>query len=53
MDNDTGGVAEIGDDIPLFDVPDEALERAGGFAEGRIMTWVYCTQAWYNCGWPQ
>ena len=53
MDNDVGGLAETGEDILTVDVPDDALERAACVAEGRIMTWVYCTQAWYNCGWPQ
>ena len=52
MDKDTSGLAEIDPDILSFDVPDDALERAAG-ADGRIVTWVYCTQIWYNCGWPQ
>jgi hypothetical protein len=42
------------DEIILnVDVPDETLERAAGDAEGRGVTWIYCTHVWYNCGWPQ
>ncbi len=28
------------------------LERAAT-AEQKAHTWIYCTYAWYNCGWPQ
>jgi len=35
----------------LFDVPDDALERAAGVAVGQAVTVGYCTQ-WYTCGWP-
>ena len=43
-----------GDEIILtVDVPDDTLERAAGSAESRAITWIYCTQVWYNCGWPQ
>jgi hypothetical protein len=31
----------------------QAPERAAGVSGGEAMTWVYCTQGWYNCGWPQ
>jgi hypothetical protein len=39
-------------DLLTFDVPDDALERAAT-AEQKAHTWIYCTYAWYNCGWPQ
>ena len=45
--------AETDEDILTFDVPDDALERAAGVADGGAMTLVYCTHVWYNCGWPQ
>lgn len=53
MDKNVSGLAETDDDILNIDAPDDALERAAGVADGRIITWVYCTQVWYNCGWPQ
>jgi len=53
MDNDIIGLAESDEDILTFDVTDDALERAAGVSPGGAMTWVYCTQAWYNCGLPQ
>jgi hypothetical protein len=49
MDSD---LTERDENILTLDVSDDALERAAG-AEGRAMTVVYCTQVWYNCGWPQ
>jgi hypothetical protein len=53
MDSDVSNRAETDEDILTFDVPDDALERAAGVADGRAMTLVYCTHVWYNCGWPQ
>ncbi len=53
MDSDVIGLAGSDEDILTFDVTDDALERAGGVSPGGAMTWVYCTQAWYNCGLPQ
>jgi hypothetical protein len=44
--------AEAGEEILSFNVPDDALERAGS-AEGQAMTWAYCTHPWYHCPWPQ
>jgi len=52
MDRDTNGPTERDDDILACDLPDDALERAASVAEGKITTWFYCTQGWYNCGWP-
>ena len=45
---------EFGEEILNFDVPDEALERAGS-AGRQAFTWVYCTNGyyWYDCSWPQ
>lgn len=51
MDSDV--VAATDEEILAFDVPDDALERAAGVTGDGAMTWVYCTQGWYNCGWPQ
>jgi hypothetical protein len=53
MDSDVIGSAGTDEDVLTFDVPDDALERAGSVSPGGAMTWVYCTQGWYNCGWPQ
>jgi len=40
--------------ILTFDIPDEALERAGS-PEREASTWVYCTNGyyWYDCNLPQ
>lgn len=53
MDSDVIGLAGTDEDVLTFDVADDALERAAGVSPGGAMTWVYCTQGWYNCGWPQ
>jgi hypothetical protein len=52
MDCDTNSPTERDDDILTCELPDDALERAASVAEGKITTWFYCTQGWYNCGWP-
>jgi hypothetical protein len=52
MDREMIGKAEPDAEISTFDVPDDALERAAG-TEQRAMTWIYCTNLWYGCGWPQ
>ncbi len=44
--------AETDDDIPTFEVSDEALERAA-IAEPNALTWMPCTHLPYDCGWPQ
>lgn len=49
MDNDVSSLAES-EDVPGFDVPDDALERAAGVTDDRAITWAYCTN-WYRC-WP-
>jgi len=51
-DSDVSGVTEIDEGIFAFDASDDALERAASVDLGKITTWVYCTQGWYNCGWP-
>jgi hypothetical protein len=53
MDRHIAGRAEIEEDILSFEVPDDALERTAGGGDARALTWMYCTQVWYNCGWPQ
>jgi hypothetical protein len=44
--------AETDEEILTFDIPDDALERAGS-AEQTAFTLIYCTHPWYNCGPPQ
>jgi hypothetical protein len=51
-DRDVIGQAEFDEEIPTFDVSDDALERAAS-AEWQAVTWVYCTHPWYYCPWPQ
>jgi hypothetical protein len=50
MDNEVISKAESDEDILTFDAPDEV--RAGS-AEQQAFTWVYCTNSWYYCEWPQ
>lgn len=51
-DFEASGVTERDEAILAFDAPDDALQRAASVDAAKITTWVYCTQAWYNCGWP-
>jgi hypothetical protein len=53
MDGDVADDVETAEDILNCDVSDDVLERTGGSANGTAITWIYCTHAWYNCGWPQ
>jgi hypothetical protein len=43
---------ELDKQILTFNIPDEALERAAN-SERQAVTWVYCTNAWQSCDWPQ
>jgi hypothetical protein len=52
VDHDVIGRAEFDEEVPTFDVPDDALERAAN-AESQATTWVYCTHPLYYCPWPQ
>jgi hypothetical protein len=52
MNSDVPDSIERDEIILNIDVSDETLERASGTLDGGV-TWVYCTQVWYNCGWPQ
>jgi hypothetical protein len=52
MDGEVKSQAEADEEILTFDVPDDALERAGS-TEQKAATWVYCTHPWYYCEWPQ
>jgi hypothetical protein len=45
-DDDVGS----GDNILTFDLPDDALERAAGRAEGQGWTLNFCTYNYYQCG---
>jgi len=50
LDNDVIDPTNPDSDI-LFDVPDDALERAARGETGQALTIGYCTH-WYTCGWP-
>ncbi len=52
MDNDVNGRTETDADSLSFDIPDDAVERAAGIAEGRAITWGFCTRDWIFCRWP-
>jgi hypothetical protein len=53
MDSEVIDKAESDEEMILaLDVSDSVLERAAG-EEQKAITWIYCTQVWYNCGWPQ
>jgi hypothetical protein len=52
MASEVIGQAEPVEEILTFDIPDDALERAGS-AEEQAATWAYCTHPWYHCPWPQ
>ena len=52
MDGEISLLAEIDENIPALDAPDDVLERAAGVGDGRSITWAYCTN-WYLCGWPR
>ena len=51
MNKEMTSEAEGDEEILTFDVPDDALERAAS-AEQNAFTMVYCTNDWYNCGFP-
>jgi hypothetical protein len=38
------------EDILIFNVPDEALERAAGLTYGPAFTMNFCTYDYYQCG---
>ena len=42
---------EIDADLLVFEITDDALERAAVSSNGRATSIAYCTQ-WYDCGWP-
>jgi hypothetical protein len=52
MDGNAFKQAEADEQILVFDIPDEALERAASTKQQAI-TWIYCTHAWHSCDWPQ
>jgi hypothetical protein len=52
MNKEMTSEAEGDEEILIFDIPDDALERAAS-AEQNAFTMVYCTNDWYNCGLPQ
>ena len=53
MDRNAADRTETEEDMLTLDVSDDALERTAIIGQGNALTWVYCTQVWYNCGWPQ
>jgi hypothetical protein len=52
LENDVNGLAELDEDILIFDVPDDALERAAPVADRRMITLAYCTKDPLSCNWP-
>jgi hypothetical protein len=52
MNKEMTSEAEGDEEILIFDIPDDALERAAS-AEQNAFTMVYCTNDWYSCGLPQ
>jgi hypothetical protein len=54
-DRDVIRVAETGEDLLIFNVTDDALERAAGadgIADGRAMSLVYSTEVAAGCACP-
>ena len=51
MNKEMTSEAEGDEEILTFDIPDDALERAAS-ADRPASTLVYCTNDWYNCGFP-
>jgi hypothetical protein len=52
MDSGMNTQTETDEEILSSDVPDAALERAAN-TEQTAVTWIYCTNHWYSCEWPQ
>ena len=48
MDSD---VVETDEDVLIFEIGDDALERAAVVTEVQVTTIGVCTH-WYNCSWP-
>lgn len=44
--------AETDQEILNSGAPDEVLERTAN-VEKTAVTWIYCTNHWYSCDWPQ
>ena len=53
MDDQVADRVDSDEKILNVDILDDTLERAGGNLQGQAVTWIYCTHAWYDCGWPQ
>jgi hypothetical protein len=45
-------VVETDEQLLIFDVSDDALERAASIAGGETLTWMYSTEVLGNCGCP-
>jgi hypothetical protein len=52
MSNEAITQAEADEEILIFDIPDEVLERAAN-AEQAGFTLFYCTNNWHSCDLPQ
>jgi hypothetical protein len=50
LDNNKIDLEKLDADV-LFDVPDDALERAAAGGAGQAVTFGVCAN-WYYCGWP-
>jgi hypothetical protein len=51
MDNEVTRQGDSGEEIFVFDIPDDALERAAS-AWQNAFTVGFCTHNWYDCGMP-
>jgi hypothetical protein len=51
MDNAVTSQAEPDEEMLIFNIPDEALERAASAEQA--YTLAYCTHPWHQCPWPQ
>jgi hypothetical protein len=51
MDYAANNLDKTDEDILIFDVQDDALERAAAASAGQAVTIGYCTH-WYHCNWP-
>jgi hypothetical protein len=51
MGNEVTSQGESREEIFVFDIPDDALERAASTGQNAF-TVGYCTHNFYDCGWP-
>jgi hypothetical protein len=51
-ERDITRVAETNEELLIFDVSEDALERSAAVESGRAITWIYSTECSANCGCP-